>query len=127
MAVQRDLDLIQGLEKELFKQTVRGSSDEVDKLLADNFVEFGRSGRVYHKEEVIRSLAAESAGAVQTLTASDFALKPLADGVVLLTYRSLRRGEDGRELHSLRSSIWKLIGGRWQMVFHQGTPTNPAQ
>jgi hypothetical protein len=127
MAVQRDLDLIQGLEKELFKQAVRGSSDEVGKLLADNFVEFGRSGRVYHKEEVIRSLTAESAGDVQTLTASDFALKPLADGVVLLTYRSLRRGEDGRELHSLRSSIWKLIGGRWRMVFHQGTPTNPAQ
>jgi hypothetical protein len=25
--------------------------------------------------------------------------------------------------HSLRSSIWKLVGEPWQMIFHQGTPS----
>lgn len=126
MTLRHDLDLIRGFEEELFKQTVRGSPEAVDRFLAENFVEFGRSGRVYGKDAVIRSLAAEDAKVTQTLTASNFDLKSLADGVVLLTYRSCRQSEDGEELHSLRSSIWKLIGGRWQMVFHQGTPTGAA-
>ncbi len=26
-------------------------------------------------------------------------------------------------MHTLRSSVWKLIDGNWQMAFHQGTPT----
>jgi hypothetical protein len=48
----------------------------------------------------------------------------LAPGVVLATYR-LAWSEGGYEApkQSLRSSIWKLIEGRWQMVFHQGTPS----
>ncbi|HEV2898790.1 MAG TPA: nuclear transport factor 2 family protein [Pseudaminobacter sp.] len=123
MALRHNPDLIRSFEEELFKQSIRGSPEAVDKLLADGFVELFRSGRVYDKEEVIRGLATEGTGTMRTLTARDFDIKSLADDVVLLTYRSLRKGENGKGLHSLRSSIWKLIDGRWQMVFHQGTPT----
>jgi hypothetical protein len=123
-AMRHDLDQIRILEEELLKQSVRGSPEAVGQLLADDFIEFGRSGGVHRKDEVIGSLAAEGGGAVKVRTASDFDLKPLADDVVLLTYRSLRQGADGQELHTLRSSIWKFIEGRWQMVFHQGTPTS---
>jgi hypothetical protein len=124
---QHDLGLIRSLEEELFKQPVRGSPELVTNLLADNFVEFGRSGRIYNKQEVISSLASQCAETMDALAADDFDLKSLADDVVLLTYRSLRQGADGEELHSLRSSIWKFSDGRWQMVFHQGTPTNPKR
>jgi hypothetical protein len=89
-------------------------------------MEFGRSGRVYRKEDVVRSLAAEGAENSPAPTAANFELTCLADDIVLVTYRSLRKDKDGQELHSLRSSIWKLIGGRWQMIFHQGTPTHPT-
>jgi hypothetical protein len=123
-ATRHDLDQIRILEEELLKQSVRGSPEAVGQLLADDFIEFGRSGGVHRKDEVVGSLAAEGGGAVKARTASDFDLKPLADDVVLLTYRSLRQGADGQELHTLRSSIWKFIEGRWQMVFHQGTPTS---
>jgi hypothetical protein len=122
--VQYDLDLIRGLEQELFRQSVRGSPDAVNNLLADSFVEFGRSGSIYEKNEVIQSLAAESTETPDTLTARDFVLRPLADGVVLLTYRSFRPAEDGEQRHTLRSSIWKFMDGRWQMLFHQGTPAD---
>jgi hypothetical protein len=129
MALQPDLDLIRSLEEELFKQTVRGSPEAVSMLLADNFIEFGRSGGVYRKDEVVRSLAAETHEInAPKRTATDFKLTSLADDIVLLTYRSVRRFTDsGQEQHSLRSSIWKFIGGRWQMMFHQGTPTQPIQ
>jgi hypothetical protein len=126
MAVRHDLELIQSLEEELLEQTVRGSPEAVGKLLAENFVESGRSGGDHRKGDVDRSLAAEGTKDLQALSANDFELTPLADDVVLLTYRSLRKCEGGNEVHSLRSSIWKRIGRRWQMIFHQGTPTHPA-
>jgi hypothetical protein len=47
-------------------------------------------------------------------------LHTLAPDVVLATYRVV---DETRKQHTLRSSIWKLKDGRWQMVFHQGTPT----
>jgi len=122
--VQHNFDLIRALEEELFKQSVRGSPEAVSNLLADSFVEFGRSGRVYEKEEVVRRLAAESIEPPETHTARDFVPRPLADDIVLLTYRSFRLAEGKEDRHTLRSSLWKFISGRWQMVFHQGTPTD---
>ena len=53
---------------------------------------------------------------------SDFRTTVLAPGVVLVTYRIARRtASDEPPQHLLRSSIWKLIDGQWQIVFHQGT------
>jgi hypothetical protein len=121
---KHDLDVLRGLEEQLHQPSVRQSPETVDRLLADGYVEFGRSGRVYDKAEVMRHLAAEDAGPAATITASEFALKSLAEDVVLLTYRSVRRGADGEKLHALRSSIWTFRDGRWQMLFHQGTPTS---
>ncbi len=122
MAVHHDVDLIRGLEEELFKQTVRAAPSAVSALLADDFVEFGRSGRVYDKSEVVLSLATEASEPSLELAASGFELKSLAEDVVLLTYRT-RRLDGDRALHTLRSSIWKFSDGAWRMVFHQGTPT----
>ncbi|WP_370676933.1 DUF4440 domain-containing protein [Pleomorphomonas sp. PLEO] len=52
----------------------------------------------------------------------EFAVHSIASDAVLVTYRSSRRRSDGTVGKStLRSSIWKLIDGRWQMLFHQGT------
>jgi hypothetical protein len=57
----------------------------------------------------------------------DFKALLLAPGVVLTTYRAIRRGATGEQLsQSLRSYVWKFIDGRWQMVFHQGTPSEEA-
>jgi hypothetical protein len=50
----------------------------------------------------------------QEVTVQDFATRELAPDVVLVTYKTAS---------ALRSSIWKRIGGKWQMIFHQGTGT----
>ena len=48
----------------------------------------------------------------------------LASDVVLVTYRAVcKRGSEASPEASLRSSIWKRINRRWQMLFHQGTVT----
>ncbi|HJR23385.1 MAG TPA: DUF4440 domain-containing protein [Dongiaceae bacterium] len=108
------------LEESLLRPEIRSSPSAVDRLLADEFVEFGSSGRAYNKRDVVEELPNEPP-VQRTLT--DLRARPLAPGVVLLTYTSIRRDEPhGDERRFLRSSIWKEIDGRWQMVFHQGTP-----
>lgn len=103
------------LEQRLLQSKTRTSPEEISKLLADEFFEFGSSGRVLYKKDMV------SAGLdVIKATMDHFEMHPLAPDVVLVTYRSVN---ETRKRHSLRSSIWKRIDGRWQMVFHQGTPT----
>gem|GEM_PF-2628676 len=73
-------------------------------------------------EESLLSLLAEE---VPTeLMLSDFKFQVIIEGVVLVTYRSVRHDLVGQpELHSRRSSIWKKSHGAWRLVFHQGTPS----
>jgi hypothetical protein len=51
---------------------------------------------------------------------SAFAIRVLADEVVLATYTCTIYGPDSNS-ESLRSSIWRRQGQQWQMAFHQGT------
>lgn len=89
--------------------------------LADDFIEYGSSGRMYNKQQAIDGLIISSTA---QMTIMDFEVKLLAPGVALATYRVIKLNNQGEETnYSLRSSIWKLHKGRWQMVFHQGTPS----
>ncbi|HUW84615.1 MAG TPA: DUF4440 domain-containing protein [Phycisphaerae bacterium] len=109
------------LEERLLQPEVRRSAEALGDLLADEFVEFGSSGRVFSKQDAVEGLP--HAPTVR-ITLSDFKATLLAPGVALATYRAVKHDEPKAEMkHSLRSSIWKLLDGRWQVVFHQGTPT----
>jgi len=110
--------LLRDLENRLLEPEVRQSPVEVDRLLADEFLEFTSSGNACRKQHCVGGMSAVD------MVMSDFQARLLAPGVALATYRVAKR--DGQEVkHSLRSSIWKQIASRWQMVFHQGTPQNP--
>jgi hypothetical protein len=115
------IDLFRDLEERLIRPEVRRSLDEVGQLLAMDYIEFGSSGAVYNRQQILDGLANESP---MELSVTDFSARALCDGVVLVTYRSRRRDPaSGQEWHSLRGSIWKLVDGCWLMSFHQGTPT----
>jgi hypothetical protein len=117
--------LIRQLEERLLQVYIRKSEKEVASLLADEFIELGSSGRVYDKQQTIESLQNKPQEAILQMAIADFNISVLAAGVILVTYRIISTsGEASR--NSLRSSIWKLIGDRWQIVFHQGTPINPS-
>lgn len=104
------------LEQRLLEPETRTSPAELDNLLADAFFEFGSSGNVWYKND---SVGGEGLS-VRKMTLSDFEIHPLAEDIVLATYRVK---DETRIQNTLRSSIWKLIDGRWQMFFHQGTIT----
>ena len=101
------------LETSLHMKHIRNSPDAVSALLADDFVEFGSSGRVWDKSSIIETLQREKLD--QKVIVKDFAARELAPHVVLVTYKTAS---------SLRSSIWRRLGGKWQMIFHQGTGTS---
>ncbi|TXH83261.1 MAG: DUF4440 domain-containing protein [Rhizobium sp.] len=123
---QAEFQEIRRLEEELHRPEIRQSSETVASLLAIGFVEFGSSGTVYSdRDHLIMQLAAEKAAAPSPpVVARDYAFRSISPDAVLITYRSIRPPEGDRPArHVLRSSIWQRIDGRWQMIFHQGTPT----
>jgi hypothetical protein len=115
-----DAELLRALEEKLLRPEIRGDVAALDELLADDFIEFGASGRRYTKAEIIAALPHEPP---VERTTSDYATRELGAGVALVTYNVVRHTPGEPSMRSLRSSIWVHRDGRWQMVFHQGTLT----
>ena len=121
----RMLDLFRDPEEKLLRQETRNSPGEVATLLHPDFFEFGQSGTVWNRQQTIDRLAQESP---MEGSLTDLSARSLAADVMLVTYRAVGRDPaSGNEWHSLRSSVWKLTDDRWQMIFHQGTPTRAPQ
>ncbi len=111
---------IRRLEERLQQADMRKSAKDVAELLADDFVEIGSSGRIFDKQATIDGLQHESPAEISL---TDYQARILAPDVVLVTYRAVRSASaSAQTTQSLRSSIWKRLDGRWQLVFHQGTP-----
>jgi len=76
---------------------------------------------MYDKQQALAALAVEAG--ILAVETGNFEFREVATGVVLLTYFA-RTTDDAGTRASLRSSLWKLVDGRWRMLFHQGTPTD---
>jgi hypothetical protein len=106
-------------EEALLDPAVRQDHAHVEQLLAEDFLEFGSSGRVWTRDQIIRLLADETHMPVQM---EDFVCTMLAPEVALITYRAVRTdANSGDQSSSLRSSIWTKKNGTWRVRFHQGT------
>ncbi|MGG1942287.1 DUF4440 domain-containing protein [Paenibacillus polymyxa] len=109
-------DIILNLEKQL----MHARREDFERLLADDYIEYGSSGRKYDKSMQITFLKGKFPLDCIPFVITDFNIKVLSSDFVHVTYctESIDTGNK-----SLRSSIWKLNEGQWQMIFHQGTPT----
>jgi len=106
------------LESLLLKDEFRSSKDFLEKILHDDFLEIGASGKTYNKEQAIESLTGE---ANFSSAATDFRFFQIAEGVALLTYHLKTHSPDFGSRRSVRSSIWKLEENNWKLIFHQGS------
>lgn len=111
-----DADLLTHLSRLEVKAMHAAGADNavIDALLADDFFEFGRSGVRWDKAGI---MAMQRQG-THHAEAAGFLLTRLGAEHALLTYTSTP--PNGTQ-QTLRSSVWSLREGRWQMVFHQGT------
>lgn len=107
------------LETALWQSATRFDRAFMDSVLAEDFLEFGRSGRRYDRQAILDG----TPYAIDCeLPLPELELRPIAAGVVLVAYTS-RVIEDGVTLVGRRSSLWsRAADGRWVLRFHQGTP-----
>lgn len=123
MSREQQLAQVPDMERALLSQEVRADVHRLDALLADDFREIGVSGRLVGKSELLHELAKDAAlppdmGAI-------IALRWIGTDVAQLVFRSMSM-QAGQVQHALRSSLWRLHDGRWQMFFHQGTRVPPG-
>ena len=106
-------DKIYKLELSHLDPDIRHSVKKLENLLADEFIEIGSSGKIYHKNDILKWLPLESP---RQFVVEDFSIIILSEDIVLTTYKLTSEA-----VSSLRSSLWKFNGNEWKMVFHQGT------
>ncbi len=115
--------MIRRLESRLQDPGLRSRPESLGPLLADEFVEFGSSGKIYNKAQILESIGQM---APATYAMDDFKVTQLEPRLVLATYIVTRVfTQTGERDISLRCSIWVERAGSWQMLFHQGTIVSP--
>ena len=83
----------------------------MDQLIADDFEEYGSSGKVFRKSDIL-----DTSFTSAKCNISNFTFCDLAQGVTLVKYMSANSGRT-----AMRSSIWVKNGSNWQLLHHQGT------
>ena len=111
---------IEELELSLLRPEVRASRETLDKLLADDFIEFGSSGNKYTKEDILERLP-ETLDKVE-YAVSDFSVDVPSENVAVATFKTERTTNGKDKVVSLRSSHWRKNNGQWQIFFHQAKP-----
>ena len=112
-----DVSLLPALEDSLWDAETRFDRTLMNATFAPDFFEFGRSGRVYAREQMLfdpddrREIDAALHGVTVRLLSSDIAQ---------VTYVSELKLPEGSEWAN-RSSLWDRASGMWKLRFHQGT------
>ena len=114
---EEDRSKLQKLEEELWIEETRFDKPYMEKIMASDFFEFGRSGRVHSRDSC---LSHEPVPIDAVIPLQNLRIRLLTHDVAQVTYDSevtyIGVVEKGR-----RSSIWTRFGEGWKLRFHQGT------
>ena len=111
------------LERALLTREVRSSAVALDALLDPEFTETGSSGHRWTRAGILAALPAGAGpGPPGPAPIADHAMvgRRLAADVVMLTFETDHEGRRAR-----RVSLWRRSGGRWRVLYHQGTLVPP--
>lgn len=111
-----DLATVLALERELQTPECRRNRGRLVSLLADDFTEVGASGAVWDKSSILDLLSSEDSVEIEVLELSG---RAIGANFVLVHWISMTC-----EMRARRTSLWRRIESRWELVHHQGTPLN---
>ncbi len=111
---------IRAAELELLASSTRGDAARLGQFLHPEFVEIGRSGRRWTRDEIIASLGTEESLPAPETDEWEF-MEP-APHLVLVTYRIRSGTSDSGVSSSRHVSVWDAASGKPRLRFHQGTP-----
>ena len=122
--VQREtVTEIRSLEQRLANPGARETNESLAGLFAPGFREIGSSGRMFDVETVLGALGSVAERPSRSVISLEgFRVERVAPNAVLATYLAKVPAGPGWRPPTLRSSLWVRQEGRWQILFHQGTP-----
>lgn len=115
---QEDYDKLKILEEGLWQTEFRFHMNWMEKVLAEDFFEYGMSSRVYKRQDTLNVPVQEIKSKIPL---ENFKVHLIDKNVAQVTYISNVEYE-GELSRALRSSIWSFSGTEWLLKFHQGTP-----
>ena len=115
---QQDRDLLSHLEESLWRPKTRFDRTYMESVFANDFFEFGRSGKIYTRTACLDEVERQEIHAKFPL--EKFKVHFVSTDTALVTYISEIR--EKTVLRANRSSLWVKIDGKWKLRFHQGTP-----
>lgn len=105
---------VRAAEEALLTSATRHDAARLTELLHPDFVEVGRSGRLWNREDIIAALLDETDR--PTPHTDEWEVHQVAADVILATFRVV-----GRQRESRHASVWVLHEGRPRLRYHQGT------
>ena len=117
----RDVAAELSAREPIFHRTAHGTTRaDWDAMTSTDYWEIGASGKVYSRADVLAELDRRYADAtydpMRGLSVKDFAVRHVEGDTWLATYLL----EQDRRL-TWRSSLWRRVGRRWVLLYHQGT------
>jgi len=113
----QDKSELQKLEESLWREQTRFDPVYMEELMAPDFFEIGRSGRIHSREDCL-SQKRVIINAIVPLR--NLRIRLLTEDVAQVIYDSKVESEGAIE-NGRRSSIWTKINRSWKLRFHQGT------
>ncbi|MCF7751576.1 nuclear transport factor 2 family protein [Bacillus subtilis subsp. subtilis] len=110
---------LEQLERALHDPQVRADAVRLAELLDEAFSEIGSSGICFDRADALAALPGQRAQV--EIVSDDYGVVLLAPHVAQVRYRSWYVIDGVRQREVLRSSLWRLHGDTWRMLFHQGT------
>lgn len=120
---EKDQKELKQLEESLWRSETRFDRAYMEQVLALDFFEFGRSGRVYQRKDTLNVPHEEEIPT--TFPLHNFQIHSIDENTLLITYISEVAYKDGTQIGN-RSSLWSKMDGTWRLRFHQGTPTTKS-
>lgn len=110
-------DIILKNENSLLASATRCSCHHLNKLLADNFVEFGSSGNIYYKQDILARLPHENNC---TFIMENSLLRQIDNHTFLLTYKAKKIHSDGKMLANRLEA--KVVIEDWRLHYNDVRP-----
>lgn len=114
-----EIEELRTLEESLWIDSTRFNQEYMDRVLHEDFFEFGRSGKVYSRQRILNI----PAGKIDAKIPFDnFRVTELDKNCIMVTYISEEHYAGYSKAN--RCSIWLKTESGWKLRFHQGTPIN---
>ena len=120
-----DIETLRGLELALARRDEGAIPGGYEAVLHDSLVEFGSSGRVWTRDEVLEALAAGAR--TDAVSIEGFDVHVVRPGVFLVMFETVETDPStGLTARRRRSSLWMREGDGFRLRFHQSTPIPPV-